>query len=148
MTVNISKRKEAPINVMMLRRKIRPNARGPQVPILLSGRMNVELPCACPKLRLNSGILFTSFKKRHLRQKAQEPIKKVISQYRCSVPDHPKGRRQLRSHYIALWLPPGWFQWTLPWTPPPPLPSWAYWGFVKNCHSTPGCWPCLGCDQK
>lgn len=35
--------------------------------------------------------------------------KKVISQYRCYVPNHPTGRRQLRSHYTALRLPPDWF---------------------------------------
>lgn len=110
--------------------------------------MNVELPCACPKLKLNSGILFTSFKKRHLQQKAQEPIKKVISQYRCCVPNHPKGRRQLCSHYIALRLPPGWFSIDTAMDRPLPLASWAYWGFVKNCQSTPGCLSLLGLWSK
>ena len=70
---------------------------------------NEEVWSACPKFKLNSGILFTSFKKRHLWQKAQEPIKKVISQYLRCVPNHPKGRRQLCSHYTALRLPRGWF---------------------------------------
>lgn len=81
-------------------------------PILLNYSLMVELPRARPKFKLNSGILFTSFQKMPLWQKAQEPIKKVISQYLYCVPSHPKGRRLLQFplHYavLATWLVFNW----------------------------------------
>lgn len=74
MTINISKRKEALMNIIMCRREISPNVRCPQALILLNYRLSVELQCTHPKLKLNVMILFTSFMERHLWQKAQEPI--------------------------------------------------------------------------
>lgn len=74
MTINISKRKEALINIIMCRREISPNIRCPQVLILLNYRLSIELQCTHPKLKLNFRILFTSYMEGHLWQKPWEPI--------------------------------------------------------------------------
>lgn len=147
MTINISKRKEDLVNTVMLKRKISPNVRQSQVLTLLNYRLRVEMSCTCAKFKLNTRILFTSFKKRHLLQKAQEPIKKVISQYLYCVPNRPKGWRQLHSHYtvLATRLVFNWHYHICIYFFPP---TWAYWGFVKHCNSTLACWSLFGLWSK
>lgn len=67
----------------------------------------------CSKFKLDPRILSSSFKKRHLWQKAQEPIKNIISQYLYYVPSHPKDQRRLRSHVGHCVCHPAGFQLTL-----------------------------------
>lgn len=75
MTINISKRKEALMNIIMCRREISPNVRCPQALILLNYRLSVELQCTHPKLKLNVMILFTSFMERHLCRRLKNQYK-------------------------------------------------------------------------
>lgn len=140
MRVSISKSTEAPINVTMLRWEISPRKRKmPSGPIVLNYRPRAQLPGACLKYKLNSGILFSSFQKSHLRQKAQEPIKREFHNISLLCPQSSKrpgssmpaapalryARLVFNRHCCACVF----FLLTL-----------GLLGFCKNCNSTSGCW--------
>lgn len=126
-TVNMSKRKEALINIIMLPREIIPNISHPQVPILPNYGLSVELPCTHPTFRLNSRVL-SSWE--DFMAEGPRTNKNVIPQYLYHFPSHPKGRRQLHPHHTALRLPPGCFAIDI--AVYFFSPSWVYWGFVKK----------------
>lgn len=145
MTINISKRKEALINIIMLPREMSPNVSRPQVPILPNYGLSVELPCTHPTFRLNSRVL-SSWEA--FMAEGSRTNKNVISQYLYHVPVIQKVGGSSIPTTLHLRLPRGCaLRLTLQW-----MHFCSKLGLLGFCNKTAtplqAAGHCVGYDQK
>lgn len=145
MTVNISKRKEALINIIMLPREMSPNTSRPQAPIMPSYGLRVEPPCTHPTFRLNSRVL-SSWEA--FMAEGSRTNKNVISQSLYHVPVIQKVGGSSTPTTPHLCLPPGCaLQMTLKW-----IHFCSKSGLLGFCNKTAtplqAAGRCVGYDQK